>query len=665
MILTLIFGVVTGSLYGLTSMGLVLTYRTSGVFNLAHGAVGMTGTYVFFWLWVERDVPMIAALVLVVCGYAPLLGLALYALVFRRIHGRSVATTLAASVVVLLSFQGLVLAIYGANERIMPSLFPTGGPVVSGTIVTYQQIGTGVVAVLLAAALLAYLQFTRYGLRTRAVVDNAELATLSGEPAQRIEASSWMLGTAISCLAGILISQFISITVAGLTLVVIQAMAAAVIGGLQSLPLTWAGGIGLGLLEKLLAKYLPQSDVAQGFRLSVSFVVLYAAVLIGALVFRRFADGMASAEGSAGGVLGRDVDRSRLAPLLLIFGAMAVWFPMASPYMRFLIMAGLAVSVALQGFVLMTGLSGQISLCQAALVGIGAVMFGRATTDWGWPLLAAAALSVAVAMIVGLGVSIPAVRVSGVPLALLTLALGLFMDNFLFKVELFSGGFGGFTVQRFSAFGVDLTSDYRYGLFVLAVAFLAALAVRNIGVGRTGRVLVALKNAETAAEAFGTSARRTKIALFSLSSAFAGLAGVLLAMLLQTVSATDYSLALSITYLAVALLGGVGSPQGAVVGGLLLYLGPELISNVGLGDYYLAVFGVGACLIVMARRGGVADMLSRGILASVASPAGDERGAGSVGTVPRPRSSAEPVGARRSSGDVRPGRKRTNVAGVG
>lgn len=664
MLLTLIFGLVTGSLYGLTSMGLVLTYRTSGVFNLAHGAVGMTGTYVFFWLWVEQDVPMLVAFFLVVCVYAPLLGMALYALIFRRIHGRSVATTLAASVVLLLSLQGLVLAIYGANERVMPSLFPNGGPVVSGTVVTYQQIGTGIVAVLLAAALLAYLQFTRYGLRTRAVVDNAELATLSGEPAQRIEASSWILATAIACLAGILISQFISITVAGLTLVVIQAMAAAVIGGLQSLPLTLAGGMGLGLLEKLLAEVLPQSAVAQGFRLSVSFLVLYAAVLIGALVFRRFADA-GSSEGSRGGVLGRDADRSRLAPLLLIFAVIAVWFPMASPYLRFLVIAGLCVSVALQGFVLITGLSGQISLAHASLVGIAAITFGRATSDWGWPLLAAAALSVASAVVVGLGVSVPAVRVSGVPLALLTLALGLFMDNFLFKVELFSGGFGGFSVQRFSAFGLDLTSDYRYGVFVLVVAFVAALAVRNIGVGRTGRVLVALKNAETAAEAFGTSARRTKIALFSLSSAFAGAGGVLLAMLLQTVAATDFSLQLSITYLAVALLGGVGSPQGAVVGGLLLYLGPELISNVGLGDYYLAVFGVGAAVIVMARRGGIADMLSRGILAATAGGSHSHSDEPPRSSVSRHSSRApRPIGARASR--LREGRVRTEaIEGAG
>lgn len=615
MLFTVIFGLVTGSIYGLTSMGLVLTYQTSGVFNLAHGAVGMAGTYLFWWLWVDHGVPLLPALALTLLIFAPLLGAALYVTIFRGVRGRSAAASLVATIVVMLVLQGLVGALFGtAPKNPLPSLFPGEGVRLTGVLLTTRQIGTGVVTALLAGLLMAHLRFTRFGLRTRAVVDNEELSKLNAEPTQRIQMANWMMGSVASVLAGILISQFIEVSTTALTLVVIQAVAAAVLGGLRSLPLTYAGGLGLGLLEKLLAQYGPNTSLFQGFRVSVSFVVLYLAVLVGALVFGAFRGEAGEAEGGYGGILGREVDRDRLLPLVVAFVGVGLYLSVASPFPRYLVMAGLAVSVALQGFVLVTGLGGQVMLAQGALVGVGGVFYGRAVSEWQWPILAAAVLAVSVSTAIGLAVALPAVRVRGVPLALLTFALGLFADNFLFKTALF-GGSTGYQVARFDLFGLDLRSDYRLSIVLLVVAFATALAVRNVSVGRTGRILTAVKNAEIAAEAFGIATRRSKIVLFSLSSALAGLSGILLTVLIQSVVGSDFRISLSVTYLAVAILGGVGSAQGALFGGLLLYLAPEWIEHVGLSDYYQVVFGVGAATILIARQGGVGDIFSRALLA--------------------------------------------------
>ena len=613
MLLTVIIGLVVGSAYGLTSMGLVLTYRTSGIFNLAHGAVGCAGSYAFYELWRQRGLPMGVALLLTLGIFAPALGATLYYGLFRRVTGKPIAVTLVASVAALVVLQGLVIAIYGSSPRRLGSLFPTRTFDVAGYALTLEQVGTGVLTAVLAFALLAFLQGTSFGLRTRGVVDNTELAKFTGENTESVQLGSWMIGTAVSCLAGILISQFIFLSPIGLTLIVIQAMAAAVLGRLVSLPMTYAGGLVLGILEKVLQQELPQTQVWQGLRISVTFIVLYLAVLIGSTFFKTFRS-VGGGEGGVGGFLGREVDRSRLAPILVLYAGAFVALMTAGSYLRFLLMAGLVVSIALQGFVLITGLAGQVSLCQAALVGTGAVAFGRAVTDWDVPIVVAFGISALTSLAVGLAIALPSIRVRGLPLALLTLAFGLFMDSFLFKTEAFSGGFGGFQVPRFDLFGIDLGSDRSLAAFIFVVALGAAILVRNIGSGRTGRLLVAVRNAEVAAESFGTSVRRTKLFLFSLAAMLAGVAGAFNAVLLQTVSATDYTISLSLNYLTVAILGGVSGAQGALVGGIAMFVVPDLIGRLGFADYNSVVFGMGAVVVLIARQGGLADQLSRPIV---------------------------------------------------
>lgn len=609
MLVSLIVGISVGSIYGLTSMGLVLTYRTSGVFNLGHGAIGMFGTYCFWQMWQEWGWPMLPALVVALGVISPLLGVVAYYGLFRWIRGRPTTVMLVAGIAMIVAVQGLAEKIWTSVFRVLPSLFPFDTyQVTSDFRVTSEQIGTVVATLILGAVLVWFLQRTRLGLCTRAVVDNRELAEIGGNDADRIQVFSWCIAAAMSTLSGILISPFIQLSPTGLTLIVINAMAAAVFGRLRSLPLTYAGGLALGVTESMLSRYLPGTEVFQGLKISAAAIVLYLAVLVGR---RAFAGQRDDTQSDSGSVLGRDFPAAPLTPLLLIFAAIFAFIPLASPYTVFLLGSALTVSVAFQGYVIVGGLGGQALLCQGTFMGVGALSFARMVTDWNWPYIVAGAAATLITLVFGLAVSIPAVRIRGLALALVGLAFGLFADAFLFRTSALAGGYAGFTLSRPSIFGVDLSNETAFAMFAGVAALVAALLVRNLASGRTGRLLTAARNSELATEAFGTSIRQVKLVLFALASWFGGLAGVLVALQIQTVGAVQFNVLLSISFIAVSLLGGIGHAQGAVVGGMLLYLLPEVLQAVGLDGYQQIVFGVGSAVVLFLGRGGLGDLLSR------------------------------------------------------
>lgn len=650
MLVSLVIGLSIGSIYGLTSMGLVLTYRMTGVFNLAHGAMGMLGTYVFWQLRYDWGWPLPVALVLTLVLVAPAIGAAAHFLVFRWVAEKPVALTLVAGIAVLVASQGLATVVWGSIFKEFRSIFPFGTfEVTNGFNITTEQLGTMAVTLAVAAVLLWLLHGTRLGLRMRAVVDNRALAGINGEDVDRVQLVSWVAGSIMATLSGILISPFLGLSSTGLTLVVIQAMACAVIGRLSSLPLTYLGGLGLGVLEAMLVRYLPSSKTAQGLKVSAAFLVLYAAVVLGTTLYEAFPDVVGEIRG---GLLGREGDPSRLTPLLAAFVGVAVILPQVDPSTQFLLVAGIIASIAFQSFVLITGLGGQVSLCQASFIGVGAMMYGQ-MAEAGWPIALSFVAAPVVAALFGLSVSIPAVRVRGLPLALLTLAFGLFMDSFVFSFRQFGGESSAIAVARPHVLGLDLDKGTEFGYFALLIAFVVALLVRNLASGRTGRILASAKSSPTATEAFGTPVRSIKLLLFTFSSMLAGLSGVLVALQIQTISPTQFNISYSIMLLAVAVLGGVSTPVGALFAGLLLYVVPDWLGR-SLSDYQQLLFGLGAIAVLVARRGGVGDMFTR-LVGAVTGSGGRRRLVDRA--VPPPRqpaaSPAPATPARELTGAVR------------
>jgi branched-chain amino acid transport system permease protein len=274
-----VIGLTLGGIFALTALSLVLVYRVTGVLNFANGAMGMISTFVAYqlvivWaknLWLGIAVALVFSLAL---------GLVLEVAVFRWLTGRTQLVKAVVTIGILLALQGLASVIWGNTQYHLPITFPWSNKVfflfqvpVSGGHVTVI-----VTAIALAAALAALLRYTRLGVAMRAVSEDPDVARLWGVPVGIVGATSWMLGSLVACIAGILITPFINFDTFSLTILVLDALAAALIAGLTSLWLAVAGGFALGLLERYSSAYLaPQS---LGFPKLVAILVILVVLLV-------------------------------------------------------------------------------------------------------------------------------------------------------------------------------------------------------------------------------------------------------------------------------------------------------------------------------------------------------------------------------------------------
>ena len=244
-----IIGIVTGSVYAVAASGLVLTYTTSGIFNFAHGGIGMFMAFTYWELRFNHGWPAPLAILMVVCVFAPIMGALIERVLMRNLAGRATGTSLVVTIGLMVMLMGLAQGIWAPQARQFPEFFAGGGFRLAGIFVTTHQVITIVVAGLAAAFFWYLLNRTRTGVAMRAVVDDRNLTSLNGASPARISQLSWALGSALAAVAGILIAPILNLEILNLTLLVVVAYAAAVVGKLKSLPLTFAGAMILGLLQ--------------------------------------------------------------------------------------------------------------------------------------------------------------------------------------------------------------------------------------------------------------------------------------------------------------------------------------------------------------------------------------------------------------------------------
>jgi len=280
-----VIGLGLGAIFALAALGIVLIYRATGVLNFAHGAMGMFSTFVawqVFYGWVHPGwLPawaLTAVAVLVGLAFAVLLGLVLELAVFQWVRTRPPVTKAVITIGVLLALQSAASLIWKNNQYHLPIyLAPqTWTREVAGVPIGANTIVIVVVAIGLAFGLAAFLQFTRLGRAMRAVSDDPVSASLWAVPVGKVGAVSWMLGSLIAAVAGILITPFINFDTTSLTLIIIDALAAALIGGLASLPLTVLGGFLLGLLETYPTIWIQ----SLGFPRLVALLVIIAVLIV-------------------------------------------------------------------------------------------------------------------------------------------------------------------------------------------------------------------------------------------------------------------------------------------------------------------------------------------------------------------------------------------------
>jgi branched-chain amino acid transport system permease protein len=578
-----VLGLVTGAGYAVAASGLVLTYSTSKVFNVGHGAVGMVMAFLFWELTGHLGMPKWAGVLLVVGVAAPLLGALVERVMMRHLADAPVSTTLVVTVGLLVMLIGAAQAIWPATARTVAPFFGQRGFRVGTAFVTYHDLLTVAAAIVAAGGLYALLTWTRAGIAMRASVDNRSLLRLYGARPALLSGLSWAVGAALAALAGILLTPVVGLSYYDLTLLVISAYAAAVVGRLRSLPWTFVGALLLGLAQAYAVGYLPPKEFLSGLRAAIPALFLFGALLLAPQAQLR----VGGLKGFSG-VRVPSARRATTAAAVLVGAVAAASFALPSAQAD-RVALGFIYGIVMLSLVPLTGYGGYVSLTQLTFVGIGAIVVARLGSSSPLSLLVAAG----VAALVGVLVALPALRLQGLYLALSTLAFGLLMDKLVFQADFAFGFNGSLSVPRLRLPGLDLRGERAY-LVLSAVAFVAVgLGVLALRRSRHGRILLAMRDSPAGCATLGLNLRWTRVRLFALSAGIGGFAGGLFGGLRQTVAATDFQLFNSLPLLLLAVVAGVTSVTGAAVGGMTLMLLPVVASEFpALGGLVFLCIGV-------------------------------------------------------------------------
>ncbi|MFF3209927.1 ATP-binding cassette domain-containing protein [Streptomyces sp. NPDC002886] len=640
-------GLVSGALYALLATGLVLSYSASGLFNFAHGATAYLCALTFYELHSGLGWPAVPAALLVVLVLAPGLGWALDRLMFRRLArvGETAQIVATIGLLVALPAAGLwtveLLTDAGAplkpaeNQFGLPGVGPspaTSWQLTADVGIDSDQLITWVATALVAVALWVLMRHTRLGLRLRAAVDNRSLTELRGIDADRLSSVAWMIASGLAGLAGVLATPLLGLSAHDFTLFLFVSATAAVIGRFASVPLAFAGGLGLGVLQNLVVGYASFADSVTGFRTAVPFLILFGGLLV--LTRRARAAGTAAVDVAS-------PDHLAGAPWARRWGVWAAgaallataFYTVTTPFWSGLLAQGLALALVFMSFTVVTGLGAMVSLAQGTFV-TGAALVAGLLMSRGWPFIAALAVGTCVAAVLGALVALPALRLGGRSLALATLALAFLADQVLFQMRWLRNGDSGWSVPRPVIGPVDLSDDRALGVALVLLVAAVAAGLSALRGSPSGRAMLAVRSAPAAAMASGVSVLRTKLLLFTLSAGLAGFGGVMYASYNTRITATDFTAMTGLVWLAVVVAAGVRRPQYAVVAGLVFAVAPRVMADYVTESAHLPVILFGLAGLALANDpdgycAAVPVRLARRRAGAVASAA--------AGAVPAPR----------------------------
>ncbi|QOV39329.1 ATP-binding cassette domain-containing protein [Streptomyces ferrugineus] len=544
-------GLSVGSAAALTGIGLVVTYRATGVLNFAHGAIAMLCAYVLRQCVVEWGWPLWAGATVTLLVLAPAIGMALERFVFRPLSvlGGDPAQTLVASIGVFVLLVGGAALLWGQGAR-------DDAP----ELVSADPWGQLAVALLLAAGVGAVIRWTRFGRELRAVVDDRQLAVLGGIDADRVAAAGWAFGSFTAGLTGVLLAPYLRLDPYGMPLLVMEVVAVAVAARMRSLPVAVVTALAIGVAQSQLTRLHPSGWGAPLLQ-AVGTNLFVVALLIAALALP--------------GVGTRDaLPRTATARVPTPPGA---WIVAAVLFLLPLGFAGSdlhtsvqvpALAVVLLSLVVVTGRGGQISLGQAAYAGLGALFTallaaGRFPGLPRLPELAALALAVVLVAPLGLLTGWPAISRRGLALALATFAVGVGVSRFVFAQPY---AVAGLSLGRPAGFEGD-RAYYVLELCLLAAALLAAWLLRR---GRTGRALAAMRDHESGASAAGVQVPSLKLLAFVSGAALAALGGGMLGMGLRAFDPAAYDPVRGLLWFAAVVVLGADSTLGALIAAALL-----------------------------------------------------------------------------------------------
>lgn len=576
-----------GAMIGLLSLGLITVYRSSGVLNLAQPAMATFGGYVYYELAQPyRLVP--AAAMVVAALVTGLLSVLIYLLVMRPLQKTSPLTKLVASIGVTQVIIGALMWRYGQDFYTVQTLLPQGPVFLPfDVVIGIDRLLLIIIAVVVTAILWAVYRYSRFGVATSAVAESPFFASVYGLGTVRLAISNWFVGGLLAGAAGAILAPVIGLSLIQLSDLIVPILAAALIGSLTSFPLALFGGVLIAVLQAEVSNV----SSSPGSVALVPFVVLLVFMMIrgpGAAI-RNFAAPRLPAIGSG---------RIRWIIFATLIAALVVstytWLP-DSLYRP--VLSNVAVAIVLLSVVVITGYAGQLSLVQFALAGFAAFCAAHAASNFGLPFVPALVIGVLCSTLLGALLAVPALRMKGVNLAVITLGL---------SVVIYSGVLNsaeGIDVAAPTLLGVDLsfiTSPRNYLTFTIAMFVLTVIVVSNLRRSPTGLRMIAIRGNERAASSLGINVAWVKTVAFALASGIAGLGGVLLAFQSSTtISFDNFTTSMSLDVVAWATIGGIGFLVGPVVGSFLFPGSLATTAGTAIYDNTAVLAFVGGVLLVL------------------------------------------------------------------
>jgi ABC-type branched-subunit amino acid transport system ATPase component/ABC-type branched-subunit amino acid transport system permease subunit len=622
----LLLGLGNGAVFAALALALVVTFRSSGVVNFATGAIALYTAYLYAFLRkgelllpvpglpqslkLGGKLDVVPAMLIALVG-AAVFGILLYLVVFRPLRSFSPVAKAVASIGVMLVIQALLAARVGTQAMSTPAILPKDFWEFADLRIPVDRVWFALIIIAVGVLLTVWFRFTRFGLATRAAAESEKGALISGLSPERIALANWAISSAVAGLAGILIAPIVPLIPISYTLFIVPALAAALVGNFTALGPAIAAALVIGMVQS-------EIQFLQGvFPALPQFGLVQLVPLLLILVFLVFRGRPLPSRGAIiQQTLGRAPrPRGLLVPLLASAAVGVVALGVTGAGIRAAVITSMIMAIIAISTVVVTGYTGQVSLAQLTLAGVGAFTLNRFAEVLGIPFPIAPILAALAATVIGVIVGLPALRIRGLPVAVVTLALAVALEAFWFRNNDLNGGIQGAPIGPPTIFSLDLgvgSGDayprLAFGIFCLIVLLAVGVGVAVLRRSRLGAAMLAVRANERSAAAAGIDVPRTKIVAFAIGAFIAGLGGALLGYA-QTLASPDTFTAIGgLGLFATVYIAGATSLAGGVAAGIIAPGGILFIlldQAFELGVWYEVIAGIGLVLTVIKNPEGI------------------------------------------------------------
>ncbi len=624
MVQYILFGLALGSIYAIASAALTVTYVSSGVLNFAFGSMAYVVARFYYWLNSQHGLSTVTAGTISLVLFAPLMGMILYAVLFRFLSGRSMLIKLVTTIGLSVALPPIADLTMGTQTiDSAPGLALTSDHPfhIFGTTVSTNQVVTYGFVLFVVVAGTLILRFTDVGLKVRALVDSKAMTEASGVHPGRVALGVWAVSSALAGLAGILVAPTNGLTTTGMTTLMAAAFAAVVAARLRSLPAVVLVSLAMGVVTDVIQKYLPANS---SFTAAIIPSIPFAFILV-ALVFYVIRSGAVEGSVGTGGPLDhalRPANQSTESSIPqhsrpgLTSGALGV-IPLVvvgllplilhgSAYWLSLVALGMCYAVTFLTFTVVTGEGGMLWLSQVIFAGTGAIASAQFVIIFHVPVLVALVMGGVVAAAAGAVIGLLTIRLGDLYVALVTLTFGLLVETLIFTRPRFLNTGAGVPFTRPGFAGGDLAFSYlAFGIFIIF-----AVLILNLRRSTTGLALRAVRDSATVARTSGLSVLQVKVIVGAVAAFVAAVGGGLLALDVGQSQPQSFETFGGLVWLAVVVTLGVRSIAAAALSGMALALIPGIFSSyvpVRWAEIPTLLFGLGAVMVARNPEGVVAQ----------------------------------------------------------